>query len=245
MNYQDEIKECRELEKLFSLWKYKEPREIPYTNKETLQINHQTDAFISDGPINKRKWDSNTDKKILFVLKEAYNEEKDWNLGKWISGLDKYPAIWKRVAEWTYGICKSTLESVPTYNPNMKFIDMKDYLDKISVLNLKKSNGKSSSDYEEIYQYAMFDKEEIKKEIEILSPDIIICGYTFSALNDIYDEDIRRNKVRNDNWFYFTDKVCNKEVIVIDYYHPANHYPALINYYAVTNIYQQALKARR
>lgn len=28
---------------------------------------------------------------------------------------------------------------------------------------------------------------------------------------------------------------------VIDYYHPANYYPALLNYYAVTNIFQQAL----
>ena len=36
-------------------------------------------------------------------------------------------------------------------------------------------------------------------------------------------------------------KQIKGRTLVIDYYHPANYYPALLNYYAVTNIFQQAL----
>jgi hypothetical protein len=31
------------------------------------------------------------------------------------------------------------------------------------------------------------------------------------------------------------------EVLVLDYYHPAVYYPALLTYYGIANIYQQAL----
>ena len=111
----------------------------------------------------------------------------------------------------------------------------------IAVVNLKKGSGKPSSNYGEIEAYALADKEEIKKQLEIIAPDIIICGATFGALNHVYDGKIRPEGLWCDNWFYYTDIISDNKTLVIDYYHPANYYPALVNYYAVTNIYQQAL----
>ena len=47
-----------------------------------------------------------------------------------------------------------------------------------------------------------------------------------------------------DNWFYYSDAIGKRERLFIDYYHPANRYPALLNYYGIVNIYQQALISR-
>ena len=111
----------------------------------------------------------------------------------------------------------------------------------IAVVNLKKSGGKSSSDYGEIEAYALADKEEIKKQLRLIAPDTILCGSTFRALNHVFDNKIRPEGMQCDNWFYYTDIISISRTLVIDYYHSANYYPALLNYYAVTNIFQQAL----
>lgn len=32
--------------------------------------------------------------------------------------------------------------------------------------------------------------------------------------------------------------------IILDFYHPSNQYPSVLNYYAICGLYQQALKAK-
>ena len=39
-------------------------------------------------------------------------------------------------------------------------------------------------------------------------------------------------------------EINNHSVIVIDYYHPANQFPDLLNYYGLMNIYQLALRRK-
>ena len=39
--------------------------------------------------------------------------------------------------------------------------------------------------------------------------------------------------------------VARKERLFIDYYHPANHWSDLMNYYGLMGIYQQALKEKQ
>lgn len=48
------------------------------------------------------------------------------------------------------------------------------------------------------------------------------------------------NETRCDNWYYYLD-VCGRKRLFIDYYHPGNRWPDLINYYGLLGIYQQAL----
>ena len=44
-----------------------------------------------------------------------------------------------------------------------------------------------------------------------------------------------------DNWYYWLSIEGLGDVLALDYYHPAVQYPALLTYYGITNIYQQAL----
>lgn len=225
-----------------ALWKTKEPVTVTYTDgntEKTAYINHKN-VFISDGIVNKDVWNNQSGKKILYILKEAYGETEDWSLTKWLSQKRPSSSIWKRVIEWTYGILNTNESLIAKYSPDI-YERNSDLFNNIAVVNLKKSAGKSSSSYGEIKAYAIADSAEIKKQLSIIDPDIIVCGSTFDALNHVYGEKIRPDGAHCDNWFYYTNVISGGNTLVIDYYHPANHYPALANYYAVTNIYQQAL----
>lgn len=224
----ENCKSLDDLGKLFADWKKK--------------ANHKGEVFISDGLVDKVKWQAEDNKKILFVLKEAYGGDENWSLTEWLSELNDYPKIWKRIIEWTYGIHNTTETSIAGYSPKI-CEENKDLIKNIAVLNIKKSRGKSRSNYEEIKKYARDDRDEIREQIKIISPNIIVCGSTFSALNEeVYDNKIcGGDSDKCDNWFYYTNELTGKRTLIIDYYHPAVQWAALANYYAVVNIYQQAL----
>ncbi len=110
-------------------------------------------------------------------------------------------------------------------------------LKKIAVLNLKKSGGESISNDDNLQEYASDDWEEIKKQIDIIKPNIIVCGYTFKFIKGML---IEENTPSNPNWFYWN----TKGQLILDYYHPANQFPSLLNFYGIASIYYHALKAK-
>jgi hypothetical protein len=241
MGYVDEVRNCASLEKLFELWKNKAPEVRNYVIKgkqHEVNIDHSRNRFIPDGIVDFAVWDDDAHKKILYVLKEAYTDDLDgFNLASWLSGAPDIP-IWKRIARWTNGLQHTTAKEIFKYDHDPSEEVYKECFSQIAVLNLKKSGGNSESVFEEIASYAEADREEIIKEFELIDADIIVCGYTFGILMDkVFKVDYKKN---SNNWAYYMD-LCGRERLVIDYYHPANHYPDLANYYAVTNIYQQAL----
>ena len=235
------------LKNLFAEWKRKEKRTVVCHDKDTtfeIEINHDG-VFIEDGIVNYEKW--NGGKKILFLLKEAYGEDDDWSLTQWLYEMSPSSNLWYRVVEWTYGITNTTSSEIAKYEPNkISFSHGKktpnEWISQIAVVNLKKSGGRSSSNYSEIDAYAHYDAKEILKEIEYIDPDIVVCGATLSSLDSICDNKICSK--HNDNWFYYSDVIGDRERLFLDYYHPANRYPALLNYYGIVNIYQQAIKAK-
>ena len=89
-----------------------------------------------------------------------------------------------------------------------------------------------------ILQYAEYDRTELRREIELIDPTIIVCGYTITSLNVIMGYNIKDRQ--NSNLYYFT-RLNGHDVIVLDYYHPSNRYPDIMNYYGLIGSYQQAL----
>ena len=112
----------------------------------------------------------------------------------------------------------------------------KEIIDRIAVVNVKKSNGGSESEYEDLKKYALEDRLEIKRELEIIQPDIIVCGNNLSLLKLVLGEELQND----DTW----DNMLAlwKDTLVLDYYHPAVHYPNRVNYYALMAICDVARK---
>ena len=236
MKYGDKIKEAKTLDELFELWKNKESDE---------SINHSNDYFIADGIVNEDVWNSNTKKRILYVLKEAYGTDwGDYTLVTWLR--DKHPSskIWNRIAKWTYGLQNTNKSFIQPYKNKLSTNEHNDFLEQIAVMNLKKSKGKSQSDSEEIAFYAKHDSNEIKKEFELIDADVIVCGYTFRPLyKALFENDFENSGIEaNENWFYYLE-YAGKKRLFIDYYHPSNYWSDLINYYGLIGIYQQALNS--
>ena len=243
------VKDCQSLDELFEIWKRKPiVRESYYDEKKGKNIDVVVDhsnVFISDGPVFPEIWDGiSGSKRIAFVLKEAYGENQNWSLTDWLRKTGPHSNIWYRVTEWVYGLMNTTRDKIARYSPeNISFEKSEDkpneWLSQIAVVNIKKSGGKSSSNDDEIRAYARADREEIIREIELLDPDIIVCGATAGALDSICGGFISQEHC--DNWYYYSDVIGGRERLFIDYYHPANRYPSLLNYYGLVNIYQQAL----
>lgn len=243
MNYFEKVHNCKTEDELFAVWKTKEPFCTSYieNDKEVpLTIDHSK-VFISDGVVNHDIWDDRScGKHILYVLKEAYGGDEDWSLAASVRTQAPWSAIWNRIVEWTYGISNTTPEKAARYEPDKISLDKPNkWLNQIAVVNLKKSGGKSNSKYPEISAYADYDAVELVKQIEMIDPEIIVCGATFEDLNRISGNTCEKGSC--DNWYYYSDAIGGKERLFIDYYHPANRYPSLLNYYGIVNIYQQAI----
>ena len=138
--------------------------------------------------------------------------------------------MWRKVAIWTQAIHNAFNENICEYDDEVLRSKEKEIIDRIAVVNVKKSNGGSKSEYEDLKKYALEDRLEIKRELEIIQPDIIVCGNNLSLLKLVLGEELQND----DTW----DNMLAlwKDTLVLDYYHPAVHYPNRVNYYALMAI---------
>ena len=103
----------------------------------------------------------------------------------------------------------------------------------VRVSTIEQNPGRQ---YEDLKKYALEDRLEIKRELEIIQPDIIVCGNNLSLLKLVLGEELQND----DTW----DNMLAlwKDTLVLDYYHPAVHYPNRVNYYALMAICDVARK---
>lgn len=215
-----------ESEKLFAEWKGKAQVKTP---------------FITDGVMDPDHWFSQK-VRPLFLLKEAYGGDIDWDLASdHVMADEKIKKIWKRMSLWAKGIFGTNISQIEPYDPNDDELNRfgNKYLSKISAINIKKYDGKSTSNYVNINSFAKKDAEFLKREISLCDPTVIICGYTAASLDIIFDCKLREQK--NDNLYYHM-MINNHDVLVIDYWHPSNRYPEIMNYYCLLELYRKALE---
>lgn len=96
--------------------------------------------------------------------------------------------------------------------------DRKKYLAPISVINLKKTPGKTTSNDSAIDKFAKDDREFIKNQVEIYRPDLIICGGT----GDIFIKNILN--LDTSSWTYVSDYLSYliyNDTIIVKTYHSA------------------------
>jgi hypothetical protein len=137
------------------------------TNKQILEElskkeHHIGKGFISDGIIDESRW-NNSKIKIMFLLKEAYGDQKeDWDITKLIRDEWKGPKhkIWWTASYWLYAIHKTSSEMIQDLPSSVPDFDLcKEYLLSTSIVNIKKSFGTSSSNDEDLWRYVEWDKE--------------------------------------------------------------------------------------
>lgn len=205
-------------------------------------------CFISDGAVNAAAYEAAAPR-ICFFLKEAYSKDSDsdWSLTEWLSG-GAMTRMWGTVAEWAYGLSHTTALCIPK-KPQLSHEEKTALLRSIAVVNVKKSGGVSSSDYANLLEHAAKDQSFLRRELDILQPEVIVCGNNSSLLRLLYGASLSNGKVSQDgdipyHFMHRNGYAIVEGKIILDFYHPANQYPAIMNYYTICSLYQQALKEK-
>ena len=245
----DEYK--KKISALFDAWKQKAPSSDGY-------INHPARVFISDGIVadDPDEW-YRQDCRPLFLLKEAYGGDQDWDLTWYVrsvaDGKNKN-RTWRNVAMWTYGLLNThadhALPGLPEYHretdalpPNAANATFNgQLLKKIAVVNIKKSDGEMSSSDDDLLRYAEHDAKELWQEIELINPTVIVSANTKSVQDMIAEKNGLPKIQRNLQDWTSHLKINGHDTILIEYWHPANHFPNMMNFYTLTAVYQHALQ---
>ena len=191
--------------------------------------------FISDGILNYELWEK-SNLKICFLLKEAYGDYGSLQnlFQSW--GDIKYQ-LWHNVSYWLYGINHCYKEN---FTPDFEKCksdreECYELLQGTSVVNIKKSNGVSSTTKEDLKMYLDNDSKNILEELELINPNIIICGGT-------YEEYCRLNGIKPysamkkiTDWTYFF-----QGKLIFDFTHPAAQIHGAMSYYTITSMFQKA-----
>lgn len=155
--------------------------------------------------------------------------------------------MWGTVAGWVYGITNTTPDFVP-HKPQLDHAAKTEQLKTIAVVNVKKSNGAVRSDYGSLLRYTATDRAFLKRELEIIKPTVIICGSNSSLLRLLYGAKLQTNgKIYTEGEIPYQFMSQNGYAIVgnqiiLNFSHPENQYPSILNYYTICSLYQQALK---
>ncbi|MCR5271956.1 MAG: hypothetical protein K6E13_03120 [Lachnospiraceae bacterium] len=174
--------------------------------------------------------------RILYLLKEV-NGGKAWDLCNYISNGGRQQT-WDNKARWTRGILSINLE-IPWIElesiTNQQRIEL---LNKICVVNVKKTSGRHTSNYSELQSAARDTREQLIRQFQISNPQVIICCGTSS----IYFEDIF--EVAEPNWemtsrgIYF---VRENGRIVISYSHPEARVKDSLLYYGLIDAVKEIM----
>ncbi|SMO92542.1 hypothetical protein [Fodinibius sediminis] len=172
-------------------------------------INVQSGEICKDGIINNDKYEK-SDPKILFVLKEV-NKYGGGDLCHLLKNGPKYQ-MWHAVARWSAGILNDFPPFSDIDNKESKY----EAIHSIASINLKKTTGKASANKKRINAFAYRDRELLLKQIELISPDIIIAGGTFDILIWLLGLDI---DPQNPEYKPVTDS--KRDLKVVPWRHPA------------------------
>lgn len=174
------------IEELFNKWKAKQSGENEYCWHDS---GISKESFTKDGIVCEEIWDelkNNKKKRVLYLLREAngnsskeinnailvddgrfwfqdcVNDEKN-NLGK---------SIFKRIVEMQKVI--NEYENKPRA----------EVLKEVAYMNINKRGGHSYVDWKILNNYAKEYSAFIKREIELINPDVIVCCGTYWTLID-------------------------------------------------------------
>lgn len=183
----------------------------------------QFDRFCKDGIVDELAYEKE-DIKILYLLKDANmgDEKENLDVCKYLQkaskGEDKFYNMWRIACMWT-GVINGNFKNYSDYT-NYKDENLREFLSKIAVINIRKEAGVGINEdkisYDDKLKNAVdtyYDKTE--EEINIISPDIVICGGTYDFIKSQYKNRKEIELSSGSNCF----RVGNR--IFLKMYHPA------------------------
>ncbi|MDD3738794.1 MAG: hypothetical protein PHP31_05820 [Lentimicrobiaceae bacterium] len=167
----------------------------------------------------------NAEKRILFLLKEP-NKNPDQDTREFFPGAN-YGSIsrhYKNIAYWLFGLISfKENNNAPEFGKIDFWEDVFPVFDTepYAIVNCKKESGGSKTDAGELSEHMQLYADFTRKEIEILNPDIIVCGGGSNSIKNFVKQYIYPDIEKisdNNNWIYYSKK---ENKVVINSYHPS------------------------
>ena len=176
------------------------------------------DCFVRDGIFSENNYGS---QKVLFILRDAHIV-KEKSLPPYdIRDIVKKPEgegrTWNNVARWTQVLLdKASYSDVEDITPAVLSTQLK----RVAAINLKKEAGGNRA--ERIKEFASKHRCFIKKQIELINPDVIIACGTFPNLKrDVFGDNTRSKDLLSGTSYKRYDVFINdKKIPIVGFYHP-------------------------
>lgn len=159
----------------------------------------------------------NAPKRILFLLKDT-NTNPECDIREFY--MTNNLLLNRNLAYWFYGLLAfDENNDAPDYHSftNEQAFDTFHHKP-LAIVNCKKASGSSTVAITELLHHIDNYGHFIKEEIDILAPDIIVCGGGSSHIKNFVAEKVYPDLECVNNWIFF-NKLNNK--VVIDSYHPS------------------------
>ncbi|MCB0824022.1 MAG: hypothetical protein KDC09_15095 [Bacteroidales bacterium] len=212
-----QITKTKQLDLLFTKWE----QEIPGYK------NH----FVKDGIINEDLYEQ-TNPKVLFITKEPNNpNQHPGDFREWWKEEVKH-GFSKRIAELSFGIINDFVQ-YDTVRKSRGPYSMKQTIQHIAFMNIKKTGGTGSSKYERILEHLKTNYQFIHHQIDIIDPEIIVLGLSWKEIrNELFPE----IKWLNSGYDILIGRHKNSKVI--DFYHPSSRNAPAAMYSLLQNVIQ-------
>lgn len=152
------------------------------------------DHFVEDGIIDPARWDQ-ASVRILFILRETngYRENMAALIHK---ACTTHPSskLWDRptfhnVGRWAHGLLHASGAALPSFDDAHK--NRKTSLLACAFINLKKTTGGARAT-EAVAHATARDAIFLREQIELIDPQVVVCGGTYKAIKQHLYPAIRR-----------------------------------------------------
>ena len=177
------------LEKLFDDWSKKHAEKLstdaPYNMPEQ---ETPYGGFVRDGIVNIESWKKEK-VRICFILNEAGGRNEDehypegFDLAAEWNEKGSFSKFMFKLCVWTKAI-QDAFGAPITYKKADVLKIRDDLIRSIAVVNVKKSDGQRRSDFEVLKHFANEDADELRRELELVNPNIIICAENIKFLRE-------------------------------------------------------------
>lgn len=196
--------------------------------KEQVTLFDEEVYPIYDGALHETEYFYNNPIKILWLMKEPYEKEDregSWSLSELYEYdynkfykeliIGKHRATWQPVVYVSYGILNDFVlwDDIPFIRNKPEIAKE---LSKVAWVNIQKlpSITAQKTEIGNIYEGYRNHSNLINEQIELLNPNVIICGNTFQVIK----EDWGLSNIQKYNSVEFA---FHNNCIVVNTYHPA------------------------
>lgn len=184
-----DLNQQKTMDELFDTWKDAHCNE---ENTKYIGPSIPKNVFLPDGIIDEEKFDKQ-ELKVLFIAKEAnwYQADENPDLSKPVGTMFWHKRVaFDEVPKTMFSYRLSMLTNALLSKKEDRFTNIDkthEGLQSVAVINLNKRGGYSYCVWETLNTYVKKYQDYIRREIELISPDMIVCcGYDVKWLIDEY-----------------------------------------------------------